>query len=565
MNSWFTHGRRRTRDGFTLIELLVVIAIIAILAAILFPVFNKAREKGRQADCINNQRQIAVAIMMRVQDNDEQFPTAEELWSSLALPPKTVKCQSAKLNQENTYVFNAGLSEKPLGEIENEAEIFMTADGKQDKNLALLDIHLQERHTDKLVASFVDGHVELRDATGMLAGLPPSLNASYFLCGQNNYGQLGSGIINNPTTQTTAKKNVYLDDMGMADCAVGDILAIGFDKSGMGIGWGYGGNQTFGNGSTANLASPTPLTVTDVKAIYACARQAVIQKNDGSYWGCGLNTNGWFGKGNTTALTSWTPIDIPSDAKSVDVGPTHIAFIKADGTVWGAGLNTSRQICDNTAVTKYVYTQYMQTLPVVTPPTPATYITNAKQVVAGTLNTIILKEDGTVWVCGQNANGQHAQGNTTFTLASGAFATRQVKINATTFLTGITQIAGGTTNCLALASDGTVYGWGLNSTGQLGDGTTAQKLWATPNPNFGSGSGVVEIYANYTNGFARMNDGTVKGWGLNNVGQLGANNVVSPTTTPTLMLNGDDSNNPITGVTKVYPGGSFTVVQIPQL
>src|SRR6201987_4966907 len=65
------------KKGFPLIELLVVIAIIAILAAILFPVFAQAREKARQATCISNLKQLGAACMMYAQDYDESYPMLE--------------------------------------------------------------------------------------------------------------------------------------------------------------------------------------------------------------------------------------------------------------------------------------------------------------------------------------------------------------------------------------------------------------------------------------------------------------------------------------------------------
>lgn len=74
----------RTMPGFTLIELLVVIAIIALLAAILFPVFAQAREKARQISCLSNEKQIGMAMMMYEQDYDEEFP-ASNYFSGITL------------------------------------------------------------------------------------------------------------------------------------------------------------------------------------------------------------------------------------------------------------------------------------------------------------------------------------------------------------------------------------------------------------------------------------------------------------------------------------------------
>jgi len=128
------------RKGFTLIELLVVIAIIAILAAILFPVFAKAREKARQASCSSNLKQLALGALMYAQDYDEllmplYYDVPDHMnWAVNFLQPyvknmNVVECPSTK---ERSYGWNDQyLSHCPMAALAVPAETVMFCDVKR--------------------------------------------------------------------------------------------------------------------------------------------------------------------------------------------------------------------------------------------------------------------------------------------------------------------------------------------------------------------------------------------------------------------------------------------------
>lgn len=164
--------RQSDRHGFTLIELLVVIAIIAILAAILFPVFAKAREKARQTACTNNQRQIVTALQMWAQDHDEMYPEAQEMWGGIGLEKGAIKCPS-KARVPNGYVYNNKWAGVAIGKVDPPEEAVMIADGVHPgktedanyfvsyDNVLYAATDLDKRHGKKLICAFADGHVQL--------------------------------------------------------------------------------------------------------------------------------------------------------------------------------------------------------------------------------------------------------------------------------------------------------------------------------------------------------------------------------------------------------------------
>jgi prepilin-type N-terminal cleavage/methylation domain-containing protein/prepilin-type processing-associated H-X9-DG protein len=196
------------RKGFTLIELLVVIAIIAILAAILFPVFAKARDKARLATCTSNLKQIAQGVLMYIQDYDETIPVWDtqnndgrpRFWfdkmNAYIGSNKVWRCPADPKFSYSYYGLSYGMNAnlaptsnniwKPpvfTAKIKRPSEVILLAEtnenaksydclvngiGKSDT----LDYPPATRHNDGCNVAFVDGHIKWYKQTDLYIPMP---------------------------------------------------------------------------------------------------------------------------------------------------------------------------------------------------------------------------------------------------------------------------------------------------------------------------------------------------------------------------------------------------------
>ena len=191
------------RTGFTLIELLVVIAIIAILAAILFPVFARARAKAQDTQCLNNVKQITLGFLMYASDYDDKFPNDFWHWADVQIYPYVKNSQLFVCPRyptqvgawtQGTYAMNGNLSQVPQNTINQPARTLICFDadlngsqrmyGAGDARYCFCNAgeattgaygNMHLRHNEGANYGFVDGHTKW---------LKPQVIARWSDCGE---------------------------------------------------------------------------------------------------------------------------------------------------------------------------------------------------------------------------------------------------------------------------------------------------------------------------------------------------------------------------------------------
>lgn len=191
----------RKRSAFTLIEILVVVAIIGILAAILFPVFARARENARRASCMNNMKQIAIGLQLYMESYDRRFPAQEEGgegdagWAlelaEIIKNDAVFQCPSEENSWEEgftDYWMNGNLLGVHESEIQQPANVLFAGDGDTNSvDYALPtnpvdygewepDAEYTRRHLEGANYTFVDGHVKWLRAGAISKDAAPNGN-----------------------------------------------------------------------------------------------------------------------------------------------------------------------------------------------------------------------------------------------------------------------------------------------------------------------------------------------------------------------------------------------------
>ena len=329
--------------------------------------------------------------------------------------------------------------------------------------------------------------------------------------GDNGNGQVGNGT----TTQQRSPVDIGLTNIKAV--AAGGYHSLALTAAGAVQAWGTNSTGELGDGTFVQKTSPVAVvavgtggffsTTITYRSIAGGGSHSLAIAMNGNIYAWGSDSNGQLGDDSVSANKNIpTVVSGITNALSIAAGWQHSIAGLADGTVRTWGWNSAAQLGDGTNIDRY------------TPVLISSGIAGVTRVFAGYQHSGCLRVDSYVLTWGSNSNGQCNQPLSSGVVATPTFTNNSGKPN-NFHATG----SGLGNHTLYVADDGTVRGWGSNQTGQLGNGASAvnqvmAEVRATTNWSLDA---IVAIDAGYSHSIALKADGTVWTWGSDNNGELG--------------------------------------------
>lgn len=262
--------------------------------------------------------------------------------------------------------------------------------------------------------------------------------------------------------------------------------------------WSCGTGKRLGLGQNSDISVFTKTNMIGVKQI-ACSQYAsYVLKNDGTIWGCGNNAQGQLDQGVTNSSQDkdvFTLMPTLNDVKEIYTGANNVFALKNDGTLWGCGENYYAQL--GTGTTSSSESNFVQ-IP----------ITNVKKVAAGYNHTVVLKNDGTVWGCGYSNYGQLGTSDKERKLEFFQLSVTDAK-----------DIICGGYHTLILKNNGELWGAGHNTWGDIGISDKANKTEFTQIPYLDNLT-IKQVVCGMYHSMILTTDGEIYVTGNNGDGQL---------------------------------------------